>query len=185
MKFRTWVIALAILIVLLIVWSKLRYHPSEFKGGVSMRDSGSWVYPHYRAELAPVPLNVAGDHEYALSGLPSESFSLNLLVDSHQDETRRAAANLRTRLQVVLTDNAGNTLCSADGPIAGGGNMWDSTWIVASSATSAYLWSPKCRQMDTSRNKRYQMKIHVDDVDPSSPRVDLIPILRGGGNELP
>ena len=150
-----------------------------------MRDSGWWIYPHYRAELAPVSLNTPGDHDYALSGLPSESFSLNLLVDSRQDETRRAVASLRTRLQVVLADDAGNNLCFADGPIAGGRNMWDSIWIVASSATSTYLWSPKCREMTTSRNKRYQMKIRVDDVDPNSPRVDLIPILRGGGNELP
>lgn len=185
MKFLRWSSPFAALALMVILWANLRYHTSEFKGGVNMRDSGSWIAPRYRAELRPVSLNNSGAQEYELSGLPSSTFSLNLLMDSPDDQARRAVARLHARLSVDLTDDGGNKLCSADGIIAGAEDMWNSTWILARSASWAYLWSPQCLDMPISRRKGYRLTISVADVDPNSPKVDLIPILRGGGNELP
>jgi hypothetical protein len=130
-------------------------------------------------------LNTPGTKEYVLSGFPSNTFSLNLLIDSPNDEARRAVARLDARLGVVFTDGAGNKLCSADGTIAGAQEIWNSTWILAHSPTWAYLWSPQCLDMPISNRKEYHLTISVADVDPGLPKVDLIPILRGGGNELP
>ncbi len=185
MKLVRWTLPVAALIILVGLWLKLRYHTSEFTGGVNMRDSGSWLHPRYRAELRPVSLNTPGEQQYTLSGLPSDSFSLNLLISSAQPEIRRAIPNIRTTLGVTFTDDAGNKLCSAEGTIKGDRRIWNNTWIAATSPNWVYLWTPKCTDMPIRRGKEYQLKIRVDDVDLSAPRVDLIPILRGGGNELP
>ena len=185
MKLVRWTLPIAVLIILVGLWASLRYRPSEFQGGVNMRVSGSWFSPRYRAELRPVSLNTPGEQQYALSGLPSDTFTLNLLIDSSQPEARSATARVQTRLTVQLTDDTGNKLCSADGVIGGGQHIWDSAWILATSPSWAYLWSPSCRDMPIRRGTGYQLTIRVADVDPSSPKVDLIPILRGGGVELP
>jgi len=150
-----------------------------------MRDSGTWLRPRYRAELQPVSLNRSAEQQYVFSGLPSESFSLNLSVSSPEPNTTHAAPNPQTRLSVVLTDAAGKALCSADGTIDGGRNIWEKTWIVATSANSAYLWTPKCMDMPISRGKEYRLIIRVDSAGSDLTPLNLVPILRGGGNELP
>ena len=185
MKLVRWTLPITALLILAGLWAILRYRPSDFRGGVTMRVSGSWFAPRYRAELRPISLNPAGEQQYDLSGLPSDTFSLNLLIDSSEPETRSATARVQTRLSVLLIDDSGKKLCSADGTIRGSQHIWDSAWILANSPSWDYLWSPSCLDMPIRRGKGYRLTIRVADPDPSSPKVDLIPILRGGGVELP
>jgi len=174
-----------LLVILPLAWTKLRYHMSEFQGGESIRNNGWWLYPRYRAQLRTISLNAPGEFQYALSGLPTETFSLTFSIVSAQQNTNRDVGRLRTVVGVTFTDDQGKKLCSASGSLESSRNSYNSTWIVASSATSAYFWTPACTQLAIHRGERYQLQVRVDSIDPDSPKVDLIPILRGGGNELP
>lgn len=177
--------ALVVLAILPIAWTRFRYHTSEFKGGERIQNNGWWLFPSYRAQLRPLSLDSPGEQQYTFSGLPSQSFSLTFFVVSAEEGSKKSIVTLHTHLSVALTDDVGNSLCSADGTIAGSRTMSDSTWIMARSANSAYFWTPQCTEMPISRWKQYHLKVRVDSVDPESPKIDLIPILRGGGNELP
>src|SRR5690348_14749964 len=102
MKFRGWIFAIALLLILLISWTKLRYHLSEFQGGESIRNNGSWLFPRYRAQLKGVSLNTPGEYEYELSGLPTETFSLTFLIDGARQNSNRDVGSLRTMVGVTV-----------------------------------------------------------------------------------
>ena len=184
MKFRRWIFAVALLLILPFAWMKFRYHLSEFQGGESIRNNGSWLFPRYRAQLRAVSLNVPGEYEYVLSGLPTETFSLTFSIDGTDQNSNREVGRLRTMVGVTVTGQ-GKELCSAYGTLASSRSQYDGTWILAQSANSAYFWTPRCTELPFRRGKQYHLKVRVDSIDPNSPKVDLIPILRGGGNELP
>jgi hypothetical protein len=185
MKFRRWIFAIALLLILPIAWTKLRYHLSEFEGGESIRNNGSWLFPRYRAQLRAVSLNRPGEHEYVLSGLPTKTFSLTFSIDGADQNSRRDVGRLRTVVGVTFTDQRNKQLCSANGSLESSRNKYNGTWVLAKSPTSAYFWIPQCTELPIRRGEQYRLKVRVDSIDPDSSKVDLIPILRGGGNELP
>jgi hypothetical protein len=55
------------------------YRSSEFRGGSSIRDNGTFSYPRYYAEVGHFPLK-DGEYTYTVSGLPPDPLTLELLV---------------------------------------------------------------------------------------------------------
>jgi hypothetical protein len=175
-------ILIAVLVVA--VWT-FSYHSFEFKGGMGIRDSGFFSYPRYHAQLGELPLWRSGEYQFTVRGLPPGPLDLVLQVPDATDVDRAWLTSLSTSLNASITDSSGKQVCAANGNLSDAGNRDRSSWVLASSSSSASFWQPNCQQIPISRFKTYTVKVTVSGGDDRSPHKVLKPILQGGGNELP
>ena len=175
-----------ILIVFLVgaLWV-FSYHSFQFTGGMGIRDSGFFSYPRYHAQLGELPLWRNGEYRFTVHGLPPDPLDLVLQVSDTTDADRAELTSLPTSVSVSITDNAGKEICTASGNLSDAKDRARSTWVLASSSSSASFWQSRCQQLPISRFKTYTVKVALSDADDHSPHKMLRPILQGGGNELP
>jgi len=177
---RAWLIVLAaILLIGFALWAS-SYHAWEFKGGLSISDSGFFSNPRYYAQIGRLPMWKAGEYQFSVRGLPPGPLELALPVLEATDADRAELSSLSTIVSVTITDSSGNQTCTAKGRLS---VSTDDPWILAPHST--YFWHPRCTHIQTSRFRTYIVKVAVSDVDARSPSWTLMPVLRGGGNELP
>jgi hypothetical protein len=172
-----WLVALFLAGLALWVFS---YHTWEFKGGLDISDSGVFSYPRYYARIGRLPLWEAGEYQFTVRGLPPGPLELLLLVEEATDANRTMLTSSSISVGVSITDNSGNQVCSASGRLSL--NTSD-PWILASHGR--YFWHPRCTHIQTRRLRTYIVKVNVRDVDTRLPQWTIMPVLRGGGIELP
>jgi hypothetical protein len=182
---RVWLITLSVVVVLLIMFWAVSYHPSQFKGGVALRDSGFFSYPRYHAQLGDLPLWKEGEYQFTVRGLPPGPLDLKLQVLDSTDANRAELTSLSTNMSVSMTDSSGKEVCEGSGSLSDAGTREHSTWALASSTSQASFWHASCVQVPTSRSKTYIVKVRTSGVDPRSPHSTVRPMLEGGGIELP
>lgn len=161
----------------------LPYSASSFSGDGTIRDSGFWAYPRYEILFAESPLNSAGKYAYSVRGLPSQ-LTFCLRVSWHADGTSVSAkeATLReltssANVKIRIADDSGNVVCEQSSRL--------SDWELSISAGRAEYWHPECRDLSFRRGCLYTIAIQIDCDDTTVEKVMALPILYGGGNELP
>ena len=167
----------------LAIWWSLSYRITEYRGDGKITDAGAWNYPRYHIELGQIPLFDSGIHEFNLTGLPSEQMTLELVIAGKTGKDRAELTGLKTKIEASLVDNEGRTACKAFGIPSDG--IQENAWILTSSSTFAAFYNHACVDVDTRRTRSYTLTVRLTEVDSSSPRAYLVPILSGGGNELP
>ena len=187
----TLVLVASIIAVLLWVAS---YHPSEFRGGLEIHDSGLFSYPRYRAVLGRLPLFQSREYSFKVRGLPPGPLDFALQLDDFEEAERPLVASLSTSIAVSLNDDSGKTICSARGSLsdyAAKGNS-EGIWVLRGGVTPlptplrTELWNTRCLNLPISRVRAYDMVVRVTDADPRTPtKIVLLPTLSGGGIELP
>jgi|SRR5215469_12705198 len=182
---RVWLITLSFVVALLIMFWSVSYRPSQFKGGVALRDSGFFSHPRYHAQLGDLPLWKEGEYQFTVSGLPPGPLDLKLQVLNSTDANRAGLTSLTTTVSVSMTDSSGKQVCEGSGSLSDAGTREHSTWALASSSSQASFWHARCLQIPTSRFQTYIVRVRTSGVDPRSPRSTIIPTLEGGGIELP
>lgn len=181
---RTWMIMISIVTVLIILWA-VSYHPSQFKGGVAISDSGFFSYPRYHAQLGDLPLWKQGEYQFTVHGLPPGPLDLKLLVLGSTGANTSELTSLTTNVGVSIIDSSGKRVCEANGNLSDAGTAEHSTWALASSSSQASFWHPRCLQVPASRFKTYVVSVRTSAVDPRSPHNMVRLVLEGGGIELP
>jgi len=170
----------ALLVCTFLLWAVGCYHTWEFKGGVGISDSGLFSYPRYHAQIGRVPLWKPGEYQFTVRGLPPGPLELGIVVQDAMHADRAELISLPTFVSVSISDSSNNQLCRATGSLS---LKTDDPWIPT--PHSFYFWHPRCREIQTSRFRRYTVKVTVSDVDARSPRWTIMPVLRGGGIDLP
>jgi hypothetical protein len=162
-----------------------RYRTSEFKGGISIADSGLFYYPEYHAQIGYVELDKPGEYRFTLHGLPQEHMWLQFDVMGATLSDEPELRSLSTSLNTTLLDASGNPVCSASGQLS-------DKWRLSVSADHASFWNRGCAPSNdsfdgfpVSRSTTYTLTVKVDHVNPHSPKLVAIPVLKGGGIELP
>jgi hypothetical protein len=170
---------MALVLGLIVFWYVLSYHTWEFRGPGTIRDNGVFTYPRFRVLLDKVPLSEAGQHRFTFKGVPSEEMSLQFDVVGKTDRDAAELDNLTSEIELLLSDDHGNILCSTSGsPKA-------KAWILLHSTDYAGFYTPTCQNRRMDRWRSYTLQLHLKDVDARSPKAFLRPSLAGGGIELP
>ena len=177
------VIVLALMASALVIMWAVSYHAFEFTGGLGIHDSGFFVYPRYRAQLGEVPLFKDGDYLFKVRGLPPGPLDLVLQVPGSTATDRAALTSVTATVLVSVAGSDGSQLCSAGGGFSDPTN--DSGWTLTSSAASASFWSSRCQHLPISRFNTYNVAVRVLGTHEGYPHRTVIPVLQGGGNELP
>lgn len=178
------VVPVFIVVITVVVWA-LSYHTLEFKGGLGVRDSGLFSYPRYSAQIGELPLWKDGEYQFTVRGLPHGPLDLKLLVIDATDADKAEVTSLSTFVTVSITDGSGKEVCAASGNLSDAKDGKHSTWLLASSSSSASFWQPRCQQLPISRFKTYRVRVGVSGSGDLAPHRILMPVLQGGGNELP
>jgi hypothetical protein len=176
-----WVAALISLTLAL--WWFSSYRVSEYHGDGQIRDSGVWTYPRYHVELGKIPFYENGVHQLRLAGLPSEEMSLELVLDGKTDKDRAELTRLKTNIEATLRDDLGKVICNATGVPSDG--IRDNAWILTTSNDRASLYNHSCVDVQVHKQTSYTLELTLTRVDSASPKAFLVPVISGGGNELP
>ena len=174
-----------VLLVLVIASWVLSYHTSEFEGGIGIRDTGFFSYPRYHAQVGELPLWKNGEYLFTVHGLPPGPLDFALQVRDATDADRAELTSLPTFVSVSITDSEGKQICTADGSLSDAERRGLNSWVLASSDVSASFWQPRCQQLPISRFKTYTVRVALLGADDHSPHKMVVPVLHGGGNELP
>jgi hypothetical protein len=169
----------AIALGLITCWYSLSYHPRAFRGAGGIRDSGVFSYPRFHVELNQVPLFEDGKHRLAFRGVPSEEMRLQFDVIGKTGQDAKELGSLTTEINVRLSDDQGNVLCTASGTPA------SRAWILTYSADYASFYNLSCGNLRMNRRRSYALQLEVKGADANTPKIFLRPTLLGGGNELP
>jgi hypothetical protein len=165
------------------IWWLWSYRITEYRGDGKITDAGTWNYPRYRIELSQIPFFESSVHQFKLAGLSSGQMTLTLDVVGKTEKNRVELTRLKTRIEATLLDDEGRTVCKAFGIPSDGTR--ENAWILSSSDISAAFYNQSCVDIDIHRSRSYTLAVRLIEVDPDSPRAYLVPILSGGGNELP
>ena len=193
MRLSKWKISIALaLVVPAFLWAT-RYRTNEFKGGIAIADTGIFYYPEYHARIGYIALDKPGEYRFTVPGLPPEHMWLqfDIMGASLSDEPK--LRSLSTSLTASLLNASGEPLCSASGRLSDE-QKWRLTGWPKDSESDGYasFWNRGCAPSNESfdgfpmsRFKTYTLVVRVTDVDPYSPKLVAVPVLKGGGIELP
>jgi len=182
---RVLIVVSALVVTLVVTVWAIGYHTFEFKGGTGIRDSGFFSYPRYHAELGQIPLWKDGEYQFTVSGLPSDSLDLTLQVPGATYDNTMELTSSSTSMSVSMTDSSGHVLCTVAGSLSDARRRGVGGWVLESSDSHAAFWYPGCQELPISRFNAYTVKVKVSGADDRAPHRMAMPVLAGGGNELP
>ncbi len=167
-------------IVLSVAWLFSPYKVSEYRGDGAIMDRGFWSYPRFRIRLPEVELTANRTRLYKLKGLPPVPLVLELevvdrrLIDPKDFDMLR---EMSTAVSVRIADIQGRTVCSASGPLK--------DWVMTKRPQYAGYWHPNCRDVRFREGMSYTMTLTTGKEGSESDPLVIVPMLEGGGNELP
>ena len=182
---RSLLFGLAVVAMLVLGFWGLGYHSSEFRGGIGIQDSGLFSYPRYHVQIGEVPLSRNGQYLFAVRGLPPCAMDLALQIKGANSAEADQLTSLATSVSVSITDVSGKIVCFGGGSLSNSTRRGLRSWTLTSSGSGASFWHPACQQLPMSRHKSYVVKVSVLGTDQLSSKYVLLPLLQGGGVELP
>jgi hypothetical protein len=187
------IIVLAIPLILLVAdeYPALRFRgDGHFTRGPVF---GYWI------RLRPIPFNQPGEHVFHFRGMPNEEMSLQLYAEGKSNDNRSELTNLGTQLEAVLVDQNGRVMCEATGIVPRENEPCDPCniptdkeiearrqreWVLMSGIEAVY-WHENCLRVRLKPSDSYTLTLRIQNVDPKTPRINLIPTLEGGQLDLP
>jgi hypothetical protein len=149
------------------------------------RFSGGPVFGYW-IRMRRIPLYNTGEYVFHFRGAPNEEMSLQLYAEGKGLADEAEIAHLKTNIQASLTDQNGRTICAAQGsPFMRGGRDGSEGWVTMLGPDEAAYWNGTCLRMRLKSSDSYILKIQLRDIDPSTPKINLIPTLEGGQPDLP
>jgi hypothetical protein len=151
----------------------------QYQGG-RLLNNGLLSRPRFEAQFPSIALDAPGRYEYTFRRFPADDAVVMLATPS--EPTVASIEQLATEISLRLTDQDGQVRCAGAGSPRG---KAAERLIVTSAKGVIGLWHQKCARLELTSCNPCQLSISVGPVDPSTPRVMLVPTLQGGGWELP
>jgi hypothetical protein len=147
----------------------------RFRGDAKF--SGGPVFG-YQIKMYPIPFYKAGEYVFRFHGIPDEEMSLQLYAEGKTDENREELTHLDTTLDALLVDQYGHVVCQASGMPRDGQN--EHIWVVMSGGWEAAFWHWNCVHLPLKPSLSYTLTLRISNVDPKTPKINLLPVLEGG-----
>lgn len=172
-------IGLVVLSIIALLFFADEYPALRFRGDAKF--SGGPVLG-YRIQMRPIPFYRPGQYQFHLRGMPNEEMSLQLYAEGKNDSNRDELTSVETTLTALLVDQDGRIVCQASAMPGDGEN--DHIWVLMSGLEAAY-WHSNCLRMPLHPAASYTLTLGISNVDPKTPKINLIPVLEGGQPDLP
>lgn len=146
----------------------------KFSGGPVF---GYWI------ELRKIPFYQSGEYVFHFRGMPHEEMALELRAEGKTSDNE-AELRVKTIIEVLFVDQNGRAVCQASGPPLEHGQN-PNGWVLMLGGDEAAYWHWNCVWFQLNPSDHYTMTLRIRDIDPKTPRINLIPTLRGGQLDLP
>ena len=166
--------------IVALLWFADEYPRLRFRGDATF--SGGPLFG-YQIKMRPIPFSQAGEYVFHFCGVPDEEMSLQLYAEGKTDNNREELTHVGTTLDALLVDQNGQTICQGSGMPRDGQN--EHIWVVMSSGLEAAFWHWNCVHMPLKPNVSYALTLRISNVDPKTPKINLLPVLEGGQLDLP
>jgi hypothetical protein len=186
------VLALPLLFVFADEYPALRFRgDGQFSGGPVF---GYWI------RLRPIPFYQAGEHVFHLRGMPNEEMSLQLYAEGKSDDNRKELTNLSTEIEATLVEQNRRVVCQASGVVPKESDpcdckddckVWTDAEIEARQQREWVLdgdadyWHENCLRMRLKPTDSYTLTLRIRNLDPKTPKINLIPTFEGGQLDMP
>lgn len=177
---KTKVVLIVVVTVLGLLWFADEYPRMRFRGDGQF--FGGPVFG-YQIKMRPIPFAQPKQYIFHFRGIPDEEMSLQLYAEGKTDENRAELTHLETTLDATLVDQDGHIVCQGSGKPRDGQN--EHIWVVMSSGIEAAFWHWNCVHMPLKPDVSYTLALAISNVDPKTPRINLLPVLEGGQLDLP
>jgi hypothetical protein len=174
------VAATVVICAVALLWIADEYPALRFRGDGKF--SGGPIFG-YTIKMRKIPFDQAGEYVFHFRGLPDEEMSLQLYAEGKTDKNRKELTHLDTMLDALLVDHNGRTVCQATGMPRDGQN--EHIWVVMSSGFEAAFWHWNCVHMPLKPSDSYTLTLRISNVDPRTPKINLLPVFEGGQLDLP
>jgi hypothetical protein len=136
----------------------------------------------YQIKMLPIPFNQAGQYIFHFRGLPDEELTLKLYPEGKTTENSEELTHLDTILEALLVDQNKHIVCQASGMPRDGEN--EHIWVVMSRGFEVAFWHWNCAHMPLKPSGSYTLTLRISNVDPKTPKINLLPVLEGGQPDL-
>jgi len=137
----------------------------------------------YRIELRKIPFYQPGEYVFHFHGMPKEEMALELYAEG-KGSRDEAELRVKTVLEASIVDQTGRSICQASGPPLEHGQN-PNGWVLMLGGDEAAYWHWNCVWFRFSPRDHYTMTLRIRDIDPKTPKINLVPILKGGQPDLP
>lgn len=155
------------------------YPAMRFRGDAIF--SGGPVFG-YTIRMHPVPFYRDGEYVFHFRGMPEEEMSLQLYAEGKTDSDRQELTDLQTTIDALLVDHNGSVVCQATGMARDGQN--EHIWVVMSGPMEAAFWHWNCVHMPLKSSESYTLTLRIRNVDPKTPKINLLPVFEGGQPDM-
>jgi hypothetical protein len=137
----------------------------------------------YEIEFRRIPFYAPGEYVFHFRGVPHEELALELHAEGKggRDE---AELRVKTIIEASIVDQKGRSICQASGPPLEHGQN-PNGWVLMLGGDEAAYWHWNCTWVQFDPSDSYTLTIRIGGIDPKTPRINLIPILRSRGLDLP
>ncbi|HEY6387037.1 MAG TPA: hypothetical protein VIX91_15280 [Candidatus Acidoferrum sp.] len=171
---------IAVIAVIGLLWAADEYPALRFRGDGKI--SGGPILG-YQIEFRKIPFYEPGEYAFHFRRAPREELILELHTEG-KGSNDEAELRVKTIIEASIVDQAGRSLCRASGqPLEHGQNP--NGWVLMLAGNDAAYWHWNCEWVQYEPSDSYTLTLRIRDIDPKTPRINLIPILRSRGPDLP
>ena len=158
------------------------HYAGWFYRGGPLLNHGLFTRPRYEANFPSMPMNVAGSYEYTFSHFPVSDDDSAIMLVPESAQTSESLASLSTQVRLSVVDQYGQHQCDATGAPTWKGR--EQLVITGTGDRVLALYHLKCLRLRLQACAPCRLTITIGPVDPSTPRIRIIPTIQGGGLEL-
>jgi hypothetical protein len=163
-----------------LLWFANEYPALRFRGDGKI--SGGPIFG-YQVEFQKIHFYQTGEYSYRFRGVPHEEFVLELHAEGKGDDND-AELRVKTIIEAAIVDQKGRSICQASGPPLEHGQN-PNGWVLMLGGDEAAYWHWNCAWVQFHPVDSYTLTLRIRSVDPKTPKINLVPILRSRGLDLP
>lgn len=168
-------ILISVTVLVATLWVADEYPAMRFRGDGKF--SGGPILG-YEIKFREIPFYLPGEYTFHFRGMPHEDLALELHAEG-KNADNEAELRVKTVLEASIVTERGQSICQASGPpLAYGQNP--NGWVVMLAGHDAAYWHWNCTSVEFEPSDSYTMTLRIRDVDPKTPKINLLPVLRGG-----
>jgi hypothetical protein len=137
----------------------------------------------YQIEFQKIPFYQAGEYVFHFRGSPHEDLALELHAEGKGSDNE-AELRVKTIIEAVIVDEKGRSICQASGPPLEHGQN-PNGWVLMLGGDEAAYWHWNCTWVQFNTLDSYTLTLRIRDVDPKTPKINLVPTLRSRGLDWP
>ncbi len=171
---------IAVVVTVGLLWAADEYPAMRFRGDGKI--SGGPILG-YHIQFRKIPFYQAGEYVFHFRGVPNEELVLELHAEGKGSDNE-AELRVKTVIEASIVDQKGRNICEASGPPLEGGQN-PNGWVLMLGGDEAAYWHWNCTWVQFNTLDSYTLTLRIKDIDPKTPKVNLVPILRDRGLDLP